>query len=206
MNCLSGKEVEPGMKTRIALSARVGLVDRAEHGPMVAGETHIADEVGRGRLVVVLGGRRDEVGDCCKADLVSLALRKKGRREGEWAQREQTRWLGDCERTSRSVLKAVAQKEIRGRESLCSLPVRLEEDESLHYGSLMIEALPSVRLTKWQECCHSDSCLALFERAIVHDKVQLRAGEIWGLANSLFEEAIYHDSSNLLQQDNCGSL
>ena len=104
------------------------------------------------------------------------------------------------------MLKAVAQKEIHGRESLCSLPVRLEEDESLHYGILMIEALSSVPLTKWQECCHFDSCLALLEQAIVHDKVQLRAGEIWGLANSLFEEAIYHDSSNLLQKDKCGSL
>ena len=74
MNCLSGKEVERGMKARIALSARGGPVDRAERGPTVADETHIAEEVERGRLVVVPGGRRDGVGDCCKADLVSLAL------------------------------------------------------------------------------------------------------------------------------------
>ena len=59
------------------------------------------------------------------------------------------RWPGDCERTWRSELKVVAQIEIRGHKSLCSLLVRLEEDESLHYGILMIEVSPSVRRTMW---------------------------------------------------------
>lgn len=71
------------MKTRRASCARGEPVDRAECVPTPADETHIADEVERGRLVVVLDGRHDEVGDCCKADLVSLALRKRGRRGGE---------------------------------------------------------------------------------------------------------------------------
>ena len=42
------------MKTRTALSARVGLVDRAEHGPMVAGD------LGQ----VNLTGRSVEKGNC----------------------------------------------------------------------------------------------------------------------------------------------
>ena len=111
------------------------------------------------------------------------------------------RWLGDCERTWRLGLKVVVQREIRGHKSLCSLLVHLEEDGSLRYDILMIEMLPPVRLTRWQECCHFDCRLALVEAVIVHDKVQLHAVERLGLASSLFEEAIYHDSSNLLRQE-----
>lgn len=46
-----------------------------------------------------MGVHRDEVGDRYKTDLVGLALRKTSRREGEWARREQMRWLGDYGRT-----------------------------------------------------------------------------------------------------------
>ena len=179
---------------------------RAECGPMVADETHIADEVKRDRLIVMVDGRRDEIGDHCKADLVSPAPRKTGRREGEWARKEPTRWLGDCERTWRSEQKAVVQKEVRGHKSLCSLLVHLGEDENLRYGILRSEALPSVRLTRWQACGHFDSRLALVEVVIVHEEVQLRAVERWGLANSLFEEEIYHDTPNLLQGEVRGRL
>ena len=66
--------VERGMKTRMVSRARDGPLDRVECGLMAADETHIADEVERGSLFVVVDGRRDEVGDRCKADLVSLAL------------------------------------------------------------------------------------------------------------------------------------
>lgn len=194
------------MKTRMVPKARGGPVDRAECALMAAGGTHIAGGMERGRLIVVVDGRRDEVVDRCKADPVSLALRKKGRREGEWVRREQMRWLGDCEQTWRSELKVEVRREIRGHKNLCSLPVHLEEDESLHYGILMIEALPSVCLTRWQECRHFDSRLALVGAVIVHDKVQLRAVETRGLANSLFVEAIYRDSPNILQQGVRGSL
>ena len=140
MSCLSGTAVGRGMKTRMASCARGGPVDRAEYVPMPADEAHIADEAERGRLVVVLDGPRDGVEDCCKADLVSPALRKKGHHEGEWARREQTRWLDDCARTWRSVLKVVVQRKLREPECLCSLLAQLVEDESLHYGILMIEA------------------------------------------------------------------
>lgn len=76
------------------------------------------------------------------------------------------------------MLKVVVQRKLRERERLCSLPVHLGEAESLHYGILMTEAWPSVRLTKWLECCHFDSRLALVEPAIVDDKVQLRVAGI----------------------------
>ena len=62
-----------------------------------------------------------------------------------------------------------------------------------------------MHLTKWQGCYHFDILHALVELAIVYDKVQPRAVEKWGLANSL-SEAIYRDSPSLLLQDNCGSL
>lgn len=68
----------------------------------------------------------------------------------------------------------VGQKEMHGQKSLCSLLVHVEEGESFHYGSLMTETMPSVRLTRWQECCRFDSPLALVEAVIVHDRVQLR--------------------------------
>ena len=100
----------------------------------------------------------------------------------------------------------VDQKEIRGQKSLCSLLVHVEEDESLRSGTLMTETLPSVRLTRWQGCCRFDSLLALVEAVIVHDRVQLRVVGMKGQANSLFEEAIYHDSSNLLRQEVRASL
>lgn len=83
MSCLSGTVVERGMKTRRASCARGEPADRAEYFPTPADATHIADEVERGRLAVVLDGRHDGVGDCCKADLLSLVLRKRGRRVGE---------------------------------------------------------------------------------------------------------------------------
>ncbi len=166
------------MKTRMGLSAHGGPVDRAEYGPMAPDETRIADEVEHGRPTVTGDDRRDEVGNCCKVDLVTLALQKTGRHEGEWARREQKHWLGDCERTWRSVLKGVVvQMELRGQESLYSLLVRLEEDESLRSGILLIEVWPSVALTRGRDCCHFDSPLALVESAIVHDKVQLHAVE-----------------------------
>lgn len=87
------------MKTRMEQRCRDELADRVEHDLMASGETRIADEVAHGTLIVVGDGRRDEIGDRCKADLVNLALRKMGRREDEWARREQMRWLGDCEPT-----------------------------------------------------------------------------------------------------------
>ena len=166
--------MERGTKTRMEPRARDEPADRVEYGPMALDETHIADEVGRGRLIVVVDGRRDETGDRCEADLVSLALRRTGRHEDEWARREQMRWLDDCEPTWRSELKVVEQKEIRGQKSLCSLLVLVEEDESLRYGTLMAEGLPSVRLTRLQGCCRFDSLLALVEAVIVHDRGQLR--------------------------------
>ena len=126
--------------TRTGLSAHDEPADRGVYGPMAVDETHTADEVEHCKLSVVLDDRRDGIEDHCKAGLVNLALQKKGRREGESARREQTRWLGDCERTWRSVLKVVVQWKIREHESLCSLPVRLEVDDDLHYGILMLEA------------------------------------------------------------------
>lgn len=168
------------MKTRMVLGARGGNGDLAEYGLRAADETHVADEMQRGKLIVVVDGRRDELGDRCKVDLLdllNLALRKTGRLEGEWARKEEMRWPGDCERTWRSEPKVVVQTAIHGHKSLCSLLVHLEEDESLHYGILTIEALPSARLTRRQECCHFGSRLALVEAAIVHDRVQLRAVE-----------------------------
>lgn len=54
--------------------------------------------------------------------------------------------------------------------------------------------------------CHFGSRFALVEAAIVHEKVQLRVVERNGLANSFFEEAIYHESLDLLQQKLRGSL
>lgn len=86
-------------------------------------------------------------------------------------------WLGDCGRTWRSELKVVVQRQIRGHKSLGGLLVHLEEHESLRYGILMTEELPSVRLTRWQEYCRFDSHLALVEAVIVHDKVQTCAVE-----------------------------
>lgn len=136
------------MKARMMLGARGGNGDLAEYGLKAADETHVADEVELGKLIVVVDGRRDEVGDRCKADLVNLALRKMGRREGEWAPREEMRWPGGCEQTWKSEPKVVVQTAIRGHKSLCSLLVHLEEDESLRYGMLTIEALPSARLTR----------------------------------------------------------
>ncbi len=62
------------MKTRMALSARGGPVDRAEYGRMAPDETRIADEVEHGRQTVKGDDRRDEIGNRCKVDLVSLAL------------------------------------------------------------------------------------------------------------------------------------
>ena len=165
------------MEVQTVSSARGAPVDRGEYGPMAADETHIADEVERGRLIEALDGRCDEIGDYCKADLVSLVLQKKGRREGEWARREQTRWLGDCERTWILVLKVVVPREGRGHKTLCSPLVHLEEDESLRYGILMTEALPFERLTMWQEFSHFDSRLGLAGRVIVDDRVRLRAVE-----------------------------
>ena len=79
------------MKTRMGSSAHGEPVDRAVYGPMAADESHIADEVERGKLVVVLDGHCDGPGDRCKANLVSLAQRKKGHREGEWARKGQMR-------------------------------------------------------------------------------------------------------------------
>ena len=178
MSCWIGRAVVRGMKTRKVLRAHGGFVDRAEYGLMAADGAHIADERGRGRLILVVDGRRDELGDRYTADLVSLALRKTNRREDGLALRELMRWLGDCEPTWRSEPKVVVvQRQIRGHESLCSLLVHLEEDESLRYGILMVEVLPSVRQTRWQECCHFDSRFALAEAVIVHDKVQPRAAE-----------------------------
>lgn len=206
MNCLSGRAVGRGTKTRMVLRDRGGSGDLAEYGLMAADETHVADEVDRGMLTVSVDGPGDETGDRCEADLVSLALRMTGRRGGEWALREEMRWLGDCERTWRLELKVVVQTAIGGYKSLGSLLVHLEEDENLRYGILMIEALPSARLTRWQECCHFGSHLALLEAANVRDKVQLRAMKREGLGNSLFEVAICHESLNLLQQEVCGSL
>lgn len=100
----------------------------------------------------------------------------------------------------------VVQREIRGYTSLCSLLVHLEADESLRYGIPTHEALPSVCVTRSQACCHFDSRPALAEVAIVLEEVQLGAVEKRELANSLFEEAIYHDTPNLLQQELRGSL
>ena len=125
--------------TRTGLSAHDEPADRGVYARMAADETHTADEVEHCKLSVVLDDRRDGIEDHRKAALVNLALQKKGRREGESARREQTRWLGDCERTWRSVLKVVVQWKIREHESLCSLPVRLEVDDDLHYGILMLE-------------------------------------------------------------------
>lgn len=98
------------MKTRMESMARGAPADRAEYGLTAADETHIADEVERGRLIEVVHGRRDGVGHRYKADLVSLALRKMGRREGVWVRREQMRCLGDCEQTWRSELTVVVQR------------------------------------------------------------------------------------------------
>ena len=95
----------------------------------------------------------------------------------------------------------VVPREVRGHKSLYSLLVHLEVDGSLRYDILMIEALPPVLLTRWQVCSHFDNHLALVEAVIVYDKVQLHAVGRQGLASSLFEEAIYHDSLNLLQQE-----
>lgn len=167
--------MERGTKTRMEPRAHDEPADRVECGLMAPDETRIADEMDHGRLIVVVDGRRDETGDRCTANLVSLALRRTGRRVDEWARREQMRWLGDCEPTWRSGLKVVEPKEIRGQKSLCSLLVHVEEDESLRYGTLMTEGLPSVRLTRLQEFCRFDSPLALVEAVIVHDRVQLRA-------------------------------
>ena len=86
----------------------------------------------------------------------------------------------------------LVEREILGHEVLCGLLVRLEDDR---YGNLIIEALPSVRLTRWQGFYRFDSHLAREELAIVHDKVRLRAAERQRLGNSLFDEAIFHDSS-----------
>ena len=169
--------VERGMKAQMAPSAHGGPVDRAEYGLMAGDETHVADEVERGRLIGAVDGHRDEIGDRCKADLGSFALRRKARHEGEWAQREQTRSRVDCEQTLRSVLKVVVRRETRGHESLCSLLVHLEDPESLRYGMLIFEALQSVHLTRWQGCFHFDSLLALVELGTAHDKVELHAVE-----------------------------
>ena len=107
---------------------------------MAAYETHTADEMECCKLSVVLDDRCDGIEGHCETGLVNLALQKKGRREDESARREQTRWLDDCEQTWRSVLKVVVQWKIREHESLCSLPVRLEADNGLHFGVLMLEA------------------------------------------------------------------
>lgn len=94
--------------------------------------------------------------------------------------------------------------ELLEHEVLCGLLVRLEDDR---YDNLMIEALPSVHLSRWQGCSHFESRLARVELAIVHDKVQPRAAaERQRLVNGLFEEAIFHDSPNPQQRKNCGSL
>lgn len=71
------------MRTQIVSMARGGPVDPAEYGPMAADENHIAGEVERGSWIVMVDGRRDEIGDRCKVDLASLALRKLGPREDE---------------------------------------------------------------------------------------------------------------------------
>ena len=126
--------------TRTGLSAHDEPADRGVYDPTAADDTHTADEVEHCKLFVVLDDRRDGIEDRCVAGLVNLALQKKGRREGESARKEQTRWLGDCERTWRLVLKVVVQWKIREHESLCSLPVRLEVDDDLHYDILMLEA------------------------------------------------------------------
>ena len=97
------------MRTRIESRARGEPADRAVYGLMAADETHVADEVEHGKLIGV-DGRRDELGHRCKADLVNLALRKTGHREGEWARKEQMRWLDDCEQTWKSELKVVVQR------------------------------------------------------------------------------------------------
>ena len=164
-------------KTRKGLSAHDEPADHGVYGPMAADEAHIADEMEHCKLPVVLDDRRDGIEGHCEAGLVNLALQKKGRREGESARREQTRWLGDCERTWRSVLKVGVQWKIREHESLCSLPVRWEADDGLHFGILMLEAWPPVHLTTLQGCCHFDTLHALVELAIVYEKVQPRAVE-----------------------------
>ena len=87
------------MRAQMALSAHGGPVGRAEYDLMAVDETHVADEVERGRPIGAVGGHRDGIGDRCKADLGSPALRRKARHEGEWARREQTRSRGDCEQT-----------------------------------------------------------------------------------------------------------
>ena len=126
-------------KTRMGLSAHDEPADRGVYDPMAGDEIHTADEVEHCKVSVVLDDRRDEIEDRCKVGLVNLALQKKSRREGESARREQTRWLDDCEPTWRSVLKVELQWKIREHESLCSLPVRLEVDDDLHYGIPMFE-------------------------------------------------------------------
>ena len=146
---LNGMVAERDRTSRMTSIARGALVDRGEHGLMVADEALVVDEVKRGRPPEAVVGRRDEAGDRRKADPASLALRKKGRREGEWAQKEQRRWPDDCGRTWKSVLKVVVQREVPGHEVPGSLLVRLEEDEGLRYGILRIEALSPVRLSKW---------------------------------------------------------
>ena len=140
--------MERGTKTRLMLRVHGGSGDLAEYGLMAMDETHAADEVELGRLIAVMYDRCDKLGDRCKADLVNLALRKTGPREGEWARREEMRWLGDCERTWKLELKVVVQTAIRGYKSLCSVLVHSEEDGSLRHRILMIEALPSARPTR----------------------------------------------------------
>ena len=86
-------------KTRTGLSAHDEPADHGVYGPMAADETHTADEMEHCKLSVELDDRRDGIEGHCEAGLEIPALQKKSRREGESARREQTRWLGDCERT-----------------------------------------------------------------------------------------------------------
>lgn len=79
------------MKTRKVSRTRGGPVDRVEFALLVADETRSADEVEHDKLIEVVGDHEYYVGVHCKADLVSLALEKKVRREGAWAQKEQMR-------------------------------------------------------------------------------------------------------------------
>ena len=51
------------MKTRMEPRVRDELADRVEYDLMAPDETRIADEVERGRLIVVVDGRRDEIGN-----------------------------------------------------------------------------------------------------------------------------------------------
>ena len=127
-------------KTRMGSSAHDEPADHGVYCPMAADESHTADEMGHCKLSVVLDDRRDGIEGHCEAGLEFLALQKKSHREGESARRERTRRLGDCERTWRLVLRVVVQWKIREHESLCSLPARLEVDDGLHFGILMLEA------------------------------------------------------------------